>query len=180
MNEPIQSLRREMEEVSVDSTMLQLVELVQKEVETFQELLDSMKIEQRALVTQDVPEIEKAIVLQRDLAINAGALERARQKLVGEISRELGETASDLTLKHLISRIDGPHSQRLGEMRETLLSMYEKMQTANRQNNLLIKQSMKYVDRSLQILTGDGPETGVYAQSGKVSKSGRTSLNQVV
>ena len=153
MNEPIQSLRREMEEVSVDSTMLQLVELVQKEVETFQALLDSMQIEQRALVTQDVPEIEKAIALQRDLAINAGALERARTKLVGEISRELGETASDLTLKRLIGRIDGPHSQRLGEMRETLLAMHEKIQTANKQNSLLIKQSMKYVDKSLQILT---------------------------
>jgi flagellar biosynthesis/type III secretory pathway chaperone len=180
MNEPIQSLRREMEGANVDSTMLQLVELVQKEVETFQALLDSMEIEQRALVTQDVPEIEKAIELQRDLAINAGALERARTKLVGEISRELGETASDLTLMRLISRIEGPHSQRLGEMRETLLSMHEKIQTANKQNSLLIKQSMKYVDKSLQILTGDGPATGVYAQTGKVSKSGRTVLNQVV
>ena len=65
-------------------------------------------------------------------------------------------------------------------MRETLIAMHEKIQTANRQNSLLIKQSMKYVDKSLRILTGDGPETGVYAQSGKVSKTSRTVLNRVV
>ena len=180
MNEPIQTLRRGIEDISVDSTMLQLVELVQKEVDTFRALLDSMEIEQKALISQDVPEIEKAIGLQRDLATNAGALERARVKLVGEISRELGETAKDLTLKRLIDRIEGPHSQQLSKMRETLLSMHEKIQTANKQNSLLIKQSMKYVDKSLQIMTGDGPATGVYAESGKVSKSGRTVLNQVV
>ena len=58
--------------------------------------------------------------------------------------------------------------------------MHEKIQTTNKQNSLLIKQSMKYLDKSLQILTGDGSETGVYAQTGKVSKSGRTVLNQVV
>lgn len=176
-----QSPRGEMEVAHVDSTMLQLVEIVQKEVETFEALLDSMQEEQKALVTHDVEAIEKAVVDQRDLAANAGALERARTRLVTDLSRELGETASDLTLKRLIDRIEGPHAQQLGEMRETLIAMHEKIQAANRQNALLIKQSMKYVDKTLHILTGDGPETGVYAQSGKVSKSnGRTVLNQVV
>ena len=165
----------------MDSTMLQLVEIVQKEVETFEALLDSMAQEQQALISQDVAGIEKAVINQRDLAENAGALERARTRLVTELSAELGETASDLTLKRLIDRIDGPQSQQLGEMRDTLIAMHDKIQAANRQNALLIKQSMKYVDKTLHILTGDGPETGIYAQSGKVSKSnGRTLLNQVV
>ena len=176
-----QSPRGEMEVADVDSTMLQLVEIVRKEVETFQSLLDSMNGEQNSLVRQDVEGIQRAVEEQRELAANAGALERARVKLVTELSRELGETASDLTLKRLIDRIEGPQSRQLGEMRDTLISMHEKIQEANRQNALLIKQSMKYVDKTLQILTGDGLETGVYAQSGKVSKSnGRTVLNQVV
>ena len=164
----------------MDSTMLQLVELVQKEVEMFQALLDLMESEQKALIVQDVAEIEKTVSSQREVAVNAVALERARTKLVAELSQELGETASELTLKSLIDRIEGEHSNHLGEMRETLIAMHEKIQNANKQNALLIKQSMKYVDKSLQILAGDGPETGVYAQSGKIPKSGRTVLNEVV
>ena len=180
MDALIKSPRGDMEETNVNSTMLQLVELVQKEVETFQALLESMESEQKALIAQDVAEIEKTVISQRELAVNAAALERARTKLVAELSQELGETASDFTLKRLIDRIEGEHSKHLGEMRETLIEMHEKIQHANKQNALLIKQSMKYVDKSLQILAGDGPETGVYAQSGKVSKSGRTVLNEVV
>lgn len=180
MEGQIQSTRREMEVANVDSTMLQLVEIVQKEVDTFQTLLDTMENEQKALVTQDVTELETAVAAQSELAVNAGALERARTRLVTELSQELGVTATDMTLKRLIDRIQGPHSQRLGEMRETLIAMHEKILAANRQNSLLIKQSMKYVDKSLRILTGDGPETGVYAQSGKVSKTSRTVLNRVV
>ena len=180
MEAQIQSTRGEMEVANVDSTMLQLVEIVQKEVDTFQTLLDTMENEQKALVTQDVTELEKAVAAQRELAVNAAALERARTRLVTELSEELGVTASDMTLKRLIDRIQGPHSQRLGEMRETLIAMHEKIQTANRQNSLLIKQSMKYLDKSLRILIGDGPETGVYVQTGKVSKTSRTFLNRVV
>ena len=165
----------------MDSTMLQLVEIVQKEVDTFQALLDSIENEQKALVTQDLTEIEKVVAAQQELAVIAAASERARAQLVTELSRDLGVTASDLTLKRLIDRIQGPHSQRLGEMRERVIAMHEKIQTANRQNALLIKQSMKYVDKSRQILTGDGPDTGVYAESGKVAKTeGRAVLNQVV
>ena len=74
----------------------------------------------------------------------------------------------------------GIRVERPGEIRGALIDLQIKIQKVNRQNTLLIKQSMKYVDKSLQILAGDGPETGVYAQSGKVSKSGRTVLNEVV
>ena len=165
----------------MDPTMLQLVEIVQKEIETFESLLDSMDREQKALVTQDMPQIETAVAEQRSIAELAIALERARTRVVTDLSQELGETAQDMTLKRLVDRIQGPHSQQLGEMRETLIAIHEKVQTANRQNALLIKQSLKYVDKTLHILTGDGPQTGVYAQTGKVSKSnGRTVLNQVV
>lgn len=175
------SPRGEMEVANVDSTMRQLVEIVQKEVETFQALLDTMAREQQALVSQDVEAIEATVQAQRELAEQAGALERARTRIVNDLSHELGETGDDLTLKHLIERIQGPQSDRLSEMRETLIAIHERIQTANRHNALLIKQSMKYVDKSLQILTGEGPETGVYAQSGKVSKpNARGVLNRVV
>ena len=66
-------------------------------------------------------------------------------------------------------------------MRETLLGIHDRIQAANSQNALLIKQSMKYVDKTLHILTGDGPETGTYAQSGKVAKqNNRAVLNRVI
>jgi hypothetical protein len=52
-----------------------------------------MENEQKALVTQDVTELEKAVAVQRELAVNAAALERARTRLVTELSEELGVTA---------------------------------------------------------------------------------------
>ena len=66
----------------MDSTMMQLVEVVKKEIETFEVLLDSMAQEQRALVSQNVSEIEKAVADQRTIAEQAGALERARTRRV--------------------------------------------------------------------------------------------------
>ena len=59
----------------------------------------------------------------------------------------------------------------LGEIRAELIDLQKKIQKVNRQNTLLIKQSMKYVDKTLQILSGSGNSGGVYEQSGKVENT---------
>ena len=59
-----------------------------------------------------------------------------------------------------------------------LIDVHERIQHANRHNGLLIRQSMKYVDRTLQILSGDDAPTGVYAGSGKLAT--RNSAGQAV
>ena len=92
--------------------------------------------------------------------------------MAARLGATLAEDADSLTLRRLIERVQGPHAERLKEMREMLIALQQKIQKVNRHNALLIKQSMRYVDRSLQILSGNGSASGgTYAGSGRMETS---------
>jgi flagellar biosynthesis/type III secretory pathway chaperone len=160
----------------VELPISELIEIVENEVCAFQRLLDNMEREQRALVANDVEGLDAMVAEQQSLTEEAGRLEAERSRVVTSLSAVLGEEPDSVTLKRLVEQIQGPQSERLGEMRETLIDLQEKIRRTNRHNLLLIKQSMKYVDKTLQVLTGGDGSEGVYAQSGKVQ--GASSANQ--
>jgi flagellar biosynthesis/type III secretory pathway chaperone len=158
----------------VEALIAKLSEVIQHEVRVFQQILESVAQEQAALVRNDMDPLQGAIKLQNELTRRAAGLEKERLRIVAELSRLLEEDADALTLKRLIVRVGGPEGERLRGMREALIDAHGRIQQANRHNALLIRQSMKYVDRTLHILAGDDAPTGVYAGSGKLAtrKSG--------
>ncbi len=167
----------------MDGLVLQLTDVIRHEVSTFEALLDALSAQQEALVTHDLTAIEASVSRQREAAERAGQLEAVRTALVKKISRAMAEDPASLTLRRLIARLEGPEADRLREMRESLVGLHEKIQRANRHNALLIRQSMRYVDRSLEALTGSGPSTGVYGKSGTVGARNagvKAVLNKVV
>jgi flagellar biosynthesis/type III secretory pathway chaperone len=91
----------------------------------------------------------------------------------------LQEDPKTLTLRRLIELADASFAERLSAQREELLNYQDRLRQTNRQNSVLIKQSMKYVDKSLLILTGGSPMGNRYGKSGKADAS-QASLQGVV
>lgn len=165
----------------MNADVLELVEIVQLEIGAFEALLETLTQEQVALVTQDLSGVEEAVTNQQALVERARSLEAARINVVERL-RTLDDGApGTVTLKELIDRIENPQAQKLREMREQLLTLQAEIRRVNRHNSALVKQSMKYVDKTLQILTGAGRAPGVYGQSGKVASRSvtRAVLNRV-
>ncbi len=160
---------------------LELVEIIQLEVGAFEALLKTLTQEQVALVKQNVHAIEEAVTTQQTLVERARALETARIQVIERLAGPTDTSPESVTLRQLIDRIEDPQAQKLRELREQLLTLQEDIRRVNQHNSALVKQSMKYVDKTLNILTGEGPATGVYGQSGKVaSKStSRAVVNHV-
>lgn len=165
----------------MNADVLELVEIIQLEVGAFEALLETLTQEQVALVTQDLSGIEEAVTNQQTLVERARALESARIKVVERLKVSDDKAPESVTLRDLIERIESPQAQKLREMREQLLTIQEEIRRVNQHNSALVKQSMKYVDKSLQILTSAGPSPGVYGQSGKVATKSvpRAVLNHV-
>lgn len=159
-----------------------LIGLLDKEIATFRLLTTSLETEQRALVQHDTTALGETVETQKALTRRAEFQERERVKLVGQIAPFFRENPTELTLKRLIDLLDGPLSERLRAQREELLTLQDALRRINRQNALLLRQSMKYVDKSLQILSGAGPSGNIYERSGKSEKArkGITVLRGVV
>ena len=152
----------------MDDLVIRLIEVTQQEIFNFQKLLGVLNLEQQALMNQDIKALKSTLKDQRTISKVSVSLEKDRTEVINQLAIVLKEDRDGLTLKRLVERITGPHKVQLEEIRSVLLELQIKIQKANRQNTLLINQSMKYVDKTIHILSGSSNSGGVYEQTGKI------------
>ena len=160
-----------------------LIDLLEKETATFRLLLASLEAEQKALVENDTQGLEEAVETQKALTQRAATQEHDRVNIVRQIAALMDEDPQSLSVVRLIDLLDDPFSERLRTLRETLLDLQGDLRLINRQNSLLLKQSMKYVDKTLEALTGASATGNLYERTGKAdapASSMQGVVNQVV
>lgn len=162
--------------------LVRLIEVVNAEIRLFHRLLDLLREEQRALVRDDLEAIHASLDAQQEVADEAKRLERERLHVVQEISQYLNMRPGNLTLARLVELLEGRRGEDLDQMRRTLLELNRKIRDTNANNAFLIRQSLRYTERCLDILTGQPGGRGMYGQFGKSRKngSGRSVLNRTI
>lgn len=159
-----------------------LVEVINDEIRVFHELLDTLQQEQKAIIADDLPRIEELAALKADGVARAQRLEGERLRLVRALSEALEVDPDRADLQRLIQIIDGRHAEELARMRQVLLDLNQKIRRTNDNNAFLIRQSLRYTERCIDILTGDPGDRGVYGKFGKNMKRarGNSVLNRTV
>ena len=160
--------------------ILKLVEVINGEVRIFNELLETLQHEQAALVADDLEAIETAAT-KKQVAVMAGReLEARRTVLVSELSGALNVSPQKAALACLFDALDGgEEGEELARMREVMLELNGKIRDTNENNAFLIRQSMRYTDRCLDILTGQSGQRRMYGKFGK-NKKGEGTPRSVV
>ena len=163
-----------------DSVLKELIDVINEEVRTFQRLLTSLQEEQQVIIEDDLEGIEKIVAGQRQLAAHAHQIEARRVELVNELALRLDLQSDNVSLSRLVEVLEGPHSEELANMRGQLLELNSQIRATSENNAFLIRQSLRYTDRCLDILTGQQVERRVYGQFGKAKRSAgeRSLLNQ--
>ena len=163
-----------------DPVLIELIAVINEEVRTFHRLLTSLQEEQRVIIEDDLEGIEEIVAEQRQLAVYAHQIEARRIQLVNELALCLDLQPDNVSLSRLVEVLEGPHSEELANMRGQLLELNSQIRAISENNAFLIRQSLRYTDRCLDILTGQQVERRVYGQFGKAKRSAgeRSLLNQ--
>tara|TARA_Y100001978_G_scaffold17779_2_gene13619 strand:+ start:4634 stop:5140 length:507 start_codon:yes stop_codon:yes gene_type:complete len=164
-----------------DELINDLAHVINEEVRTFHSLLDVLRSEQRAIVEDDIEEIERCVEAQREVAVVAHELESKRVHVVERIAEQSDIGDGNMSLGRLVKALEGPKVEELAQMRQKLLQLNEKIRSVSANNAFLIRQSLRYTERCLDIITGQsGAQRGVYGQFGKVRRdsSARSFLNK--
>ena len=163
-----------------DPVLIELIDVINEEVRTFHRLLTSLKAEQQVIIEDDLEGIEEIVAEQRQLAVYAHQIEARRIQLVNELALCLDLQPDNVSLSRLVEVLDGPHSEEVAKMRGQLLELNSQIRAISENNAFLIRQSLRYTDRCLDILTGQQVERRVYGQFGKAKRSAgeRSLLNQ--
>lgn len=163
-----------------DPAVIELIDIIHDEIRLFNGLLDLLREEQRAIVEDDLEGIETSVGMQQQIARDAQLLEGRRGQVVESLSRRLDMEYDSVNLGRLIQELESDEGEELTRMREILLELNQKIRTVSENNAFLIRQSMRYTERCLDILIGRPVGKGMYGKFGRMRRSTdpRSLLNQ--
>ncbi|MEW6749566.1 MAG: flagellar protein FlgN [Candidatus Latescibacterota bacterium] len=153
-----------------DPGVVELVELINEEIRLFDHLLDLLHAQQEAIVANDLEALEASVQEQQRVAAEARRHEARRSRVVDELSGRLEVQAGPGGLRRLIGVLESGPGEELARMRQTLIDLNRRIRAASDNNAFLIRQSMRYTERCLDILTGQAGGRGLYGRSGKTRR----------
>lgn len=121
---------------------------LKQQVTLYEELYGLERAKQKALIKNNLQELELITAQQEPLILSANRMEKERLSLAGHISRDLGKAPVDLTLTDLAQ-----HFPVLEGVRLDLDRIVGQLREIHQTNTQLLQQSLKVVEFTVGMLT---------------------------
>jgi hypothetical protein len=154
----------------VPEVLQNLNENLKRQVILYQELNDLEREKQKALINNNLQEIEAITARQEPLLMGASLLENERLLWAEHIGRELGKVPEDLTLAELAE-----HFPVLEGVRLDLDQVVGQLQEIHEINTQLLQQAMSVVEFTVGMLTHQ--ERNVYTHPNQKEKEVNRNLH---
>lgn len=138
---------------------------LKRQVIIYEELNSLEQEKQKALIKNNLQEIDLITTRQEPLLLGASSLEKERLQWAEHICRDLGKTPEDLTLAELAK-----HFPVLEGVRLDLDRIVGQLQEIHEVNTQLLQQAMKVVEFTVGILTHQ--EKNTYTHPSKKENEG--------
>jgi hypothetical protein len=133
--------------------MKELTEILGQELETFNRFMFLLDEQHRQLVKRDIEGLNMTNSELDMLCNKATDLEKGRQSIVQEISKQMNIESDNIKLNDLLERLEGISSDRLKSLRQAILDIHEKIERKSAQNRFLIDKSRNLIAESIKILS---------------------------
>jgi hypothetical protein len=150
-------------EQSVSQITRQLTQVVAREVEHLDSLLQLLTDQQRFLVESDVAGVEQNVQQQEQAIRFSRELETERRRLLGRLAEYIDGDPQQLTLSRLTDVLSGTYAARLKQLQQTMLSITGNIQHVRRQNDMLINRSMMHIRETVRLIAGNMATAPEYA-----------------
>ncbi len=136
----------------MEQPVLSLIKLIHKEVDSLENFLNLLTEEQECLMSNRFGCLEESIIKQEQALIRARELEKERVKVTCLLSKDFKIDQGESSLTKLIQLLDSSHSSKLEELQKTLVDLHRKVEIQREKNEELIRDSLSYIDRSIERL----------------------------
>jgi len=158
------------------SILSNLFEVLEKEAEIYQNLEKISGSKTNIIVEGKVSELENLVRLEQSLVVQIGKLEDIREELVSQLASQLQVGPSELTISELANHVEDVQAQKLRTYQDKMANIIGSLKNSNELNSKLIKNSLEYIDFSINLVAAAGTADNNYGNSGEVSNSKKRSF----
>lgn len=159
------------------SLMEELISTLSQEKELYLTLLPIAEEKTKAIVANNLDELQEITNREQEAVNRINALERKRSEVITNMGIVLGRKPEDLTLAELIRVTEKQPSDRaaLTGLKDALGKAVKKLADVNERNNMLIKQSLDMIQFNMNLIQSTRMVQGTnYTKSAGESMPGAT------
>ncbi len=143
----------------------ELISILEKETLLYQSFLQILEEERDSLASFSVEHLNAIVSKKLELVVAIRKAESTRGAIVGSMADSLDVKNLEFTISYLIEILKEPYSTRLRNCAQSLSSMVGEVSEFNKDNGVLIERSLRYINDSINILSGLAEERHTYSPS---------------
>lgn len=147
----------------------ELIDVLNNEAEIYREVLKISRNKTRIIVEGKTSELENITRKEQALISRIADFEEIRGRIVKKFSEQFEKEAYNLTISSIINMLPQDKSQKLNSILADLSKSLKEIKEVNTLNSKLIKNSLEYIDFSINLLTGTGASGNLYGNSGQTN-----------
>lgn len=160
----------------MDNNIITLLHVLSEELKIYNELLSLSKNKTDIIIKGKVTELDTMVKREQELIVELGDLESQREAAVDEIARRLNINPSEITMSELVDRLEPTQAQQLRKYQLNLTGILGELKELNDANSKLIKNSLEFINFSINIMAGATNTGNNYGGNGQVNDPGKRNL----
>ena len=154
----------------------QLIEILGREALLFESFLELLEKQQASLVANDLDSLRAVTSRQQVLMSQSCELAEQREAVISQIRQE-NDIEEDLTVTRLLETVDEHRAGKLAHLRDTILSLNDRIIKTRNSNAMLLNQSRQFISRTMTALSRINNPEATYSMG---QDRGHTRSNMVV
>ena len=154
----------------MEAIVEELIVIISKEIEAFNQLLKTLREKQRAIVEGEIERLNKSVHNESELANQTKSLEAQRIERTKALAEKLSLNNLNPRLSEIIEKVEEKYAQRLKEQRDLLRSLVQNIQNLNKSNQYLLNYSLEFIEKSMELLLSGHETVTLYQKNGKIQK----------
>lgn len=153
-----------------------LMEILNQEYEIYDTLSKISNNKKDLIVGGKVHELDSIVKLEQSLVVKISRLEDERESIAGRLCALLGQRPEDITISALAEKLGETEAVKLKACQEKMLRKIVALRNANDLNSKLIKNSLEYIDFSINMMTSIGAASNNYGSTGYTGDAKKRNL----
>lgn len=141
----------------------ELISILEKETLLYRSFLQILEEERDSLASFSVEHLNSIVSKKLELIGAIREAEGTRGAIVGSLGDSLDVKNLEFTISYLIETLNEPYASRLRSCAQRLSLLVGEVSEFNKDNGVLIERSLRYINDSIQILSGLADERPTYS-----------------
>ncbi len=145
----------------MESNLLNLIDIMQKECEIYTQLKAVEVEKKQIIIDNDVKALEKVTAREQGFLKTIVHLEELRAEVVDGFCSSIGLEKFE-TINDILNVLKESEKKKLTKVRDELYSVTTSLKEVNELNNMLLNQSIDYINYTIEVARSTGEENVGY------------------